>query len=923
MALWPECFAIATLRTTSVTAATLPLATRFAWTIFRTRRTFRSNPRWVVADARNGVQAAAIARRAAIYARRRGFVPVLVDVYGRLWDALADDLRDRALLLIGSFSSGVASSQAALLRAAAHSTRPHVLMTFRSTSAGRRSILVREARAAYGVSPAHRAAVAGSLTPDLARHIERAARAVEFQRTGRHAAAERLLREVAAALIRRHAFAPAAKTLVMLAKMLLERGRARDAEAVCEEAAQFAPSAEHDAVTVDARLWQIAARTDAGRLTDAESLCRALLLTGTLSSAQRAWARALLARTLLWQGRIDEAARLELSVADDSTPAADEDVVAFTLATSTRAFLACGHVFEAGQQARALLARLEGCTDLVPRLVAHTAHLRVLTTTGDLVLAGQSHTTVIELARHARAPLRAARARLIWHDALRRAGRTREAERELTYLSRLCRASPPLLRRAIDQRMASAPSPPSRAAMPGSSRTPRTSSMAVALMRLAQDEENESQALRRIIERVAADLQTSRIDLLSADAGPVSTLLSNGMGLPTHLGSRVLEAGIVLLPEVQHGGREVGVPVRLGTRLLAAIVCRWPLDREPPAHAIDVLEIAAAIAAPRVDALLSDARETARASTSIPELVGTSQAMADVRRAIERAAGAPFSVLIEGESGAGKEFVARAIHQLGPRRERRFCDVNCAALPDELLESELFGHARGAFTGAVADRAGLFEDADGGTLFLDEMPDLSLRGQAKLLRVLQQHEVRRLGETFSRRVDVRLVTATNRDMQVEVAAGRFRLDLLYRLDVIRLRIPPLRDRPEDVPTLAEHFWRASAVRVGSTAVLTHGVLADLARYHWPGNVRELQNVMAALAVEAPARGRVRSSLLPPAITGATSVTSRRLADARAQFERRCIEVTLARMGGNRTRAAAELGLSRQGLLKTMARLGLE
>ena len=246
--------------------------------------------------------------------------------------------------------------------------------------------------------------------------------------------------------------------------------------------------------------------------------------------------------------------------------------------------------------------------------------------------------------------------------------------------------------------------------------------------------------------------------------------------------------------------------------------------------------------------------------------------------------------------------------------------MNCAALPDDLLDSELFGHSRGAFTGAVADKAGLFEEADGGTLFLDEVPDLSPRGQAKMLRVLQQQEVRRVGETFSRKVDVRLVTAANRDMRAEADAGRFRSDLLYRLDVIRIRIPPLREHPEDVALLAQRFWRASAARVGSGATLTHGLLSDLARYHWPGNVRELQNVMAALAVAAPARGTVRASLLPA--TWSAGVTSGRLADARAQFERRCVEIALARAGGSRTRAAAELGLSRQGLLKTMARLGL-
>lgn len=357
--------------------------------------------------------------------------------------------------------------------------------------------------------------------------------------------------------------------------------------------------------------------------------------------------------------------------------------------------------------------------------------------------------------------------------------------------------------------------------------------------------------------------------------------------------------------------------------MLAGVVCRWPIDRQPPPEAVASLSLAAAIAAPRVDAFLTGRRESAAAVVSVPELIGVSTAMADVRRAIGRAAKAPFGVLIEGESGVGKELVARAIHQLSPRRERRFCDVNCAALPDELLESELFGHARGAFTGAVADKAGLFEEADGGTLFLDEVGELSPRGQAKLLRVVQQHEVRRVGETFTRKIDVRLVAAANRDMRTEATAHRFRSDLLYRLDVIHLRIPPLRERPEDIPVLARHFWRAVAERVGSNATLTHGVLRDLTRYQWPGNVRELQNVMAALAVAAPSRGRLGPAGLPAVITSAAGITSPRLPDARAQFERRFIEVALARAGGNRTRAAAELGLSRQGLLKTMERLGIQ
>jgi two-component system response regulator HydG len=172
-------------------------------------------------------------------------------------------------------------------------------------------------------------------------------------------------------------------------------------------------------------------------------------------------------------------------------------------------------------------------------------------------------------------------------------------------------------------------------------------------------------------------------------------------------------------------------------------------------------------------------------------------------------------------------------------------------------------------------------------------------------------------------VDVRVVSAVNRDLRAESEAGRFRQDLLYRLDVIRVRVPPLRERPEDIPVLAHHFWRTLAPRVGTRAALAQGTVTALARYSWPGNVRELQNVMSALAVAAPAHGQVRPSLLPHVVTGASVVSATRLADARLEFERRFIEIALARAGGRRAHAARELGLSRQGLLKMMARLGLE
>ncbi|OFW03701.1 MAG: hypothetical protein A3I61_02010 [Acidobacteria bacterium RIFCSPLOWO2_02_FULL_68_18] len=886
-------------------------------------------PRRIVAEAATPGEAAILVRRAAAEARARGFVPILASLYVRLRDGLAAELEDRTLLLIDGFGGDGDAARSALLEAAARSPRPHVLLTFRGgpgTSARRlpEGCVVREARAAYGPRVAVRESAAAASTPDVARHLLRASRAEEFQRSGRHAAAERLLRDVAGALIRRQARLPAAETLLMLGRALLERGRAAAADTVFAEAAQLAEAGPTAAVALDARLWQALARTDAGRLTDAESICRAVLLTETLAPERQAWASAALARVLCWQGRAREVRGWDAPAADAAEPQGDPVVAASTEATAVRLLLATGDVFQAGQRARLLVTRTDHSADPLIRAIAFTAHLRVLVAAGDLHLAAERVQEISALARAAHAPLRAARARLIWHLALRRAGRAREAGRELQRLSRFRRVAPVLLRRAIDVQLGDTTERPSRGTgvLDAQARTDASASLAVSLVHLVHEEDSDRRALERLLQRVADEVGPSRVDLVTADAGPPSAVLSAGTGLPTRLGVRVLEAGILIASELEPAGREVGLPVRCAGRLLAALVCRWPIDRQPPTCAVEVLNLAAAVAAPRVDAFLTDARETAGAATAVPELLGVSAAMAEVRRAIERAARAPFAVLVEGESGVGKELAARAIHQLSPRRERRFCDVNCAALPDELVESELFGHARGAFTGAVVERAGLFEEADGGTVFLDEVADLSPRGQAKLLRVVQQQEVRRIGESFARPIDVRLVTAANRDMRAEVAAGRFREDLLYRLDVIRIRIPPLGDRPEDIAVLAQHFWRAAAGRVGSAASLGHEVLGALARYHWPGNVRELQNVLAALAVAAPPRGRVRASLLPVAITGATAISSRTLVEARAQFERRLVEAALARAAGSRTRAAVELGLSRQGLVKTMARLGL-
>ena len=242
------------------------------------------------------------------------------------------------------------------------------------------------------------------------------------------------------------------------------------------------------------------------------------------------------------------------------------------------------------------------------------------------------------------------------------------------------------------------------------------------------------------------------------------------------------------------------------------------------------------------------------------------------------------------------------------------------ALTDELFEAELFGHTRGAFTGAVADRAGLFEEADRGTLFLDEVAELSSRAQAKLLRVVQEGELRRVGDNLPRRVDVRIIAATNRTLTAEATAGRFRRDLLFRLAVVRLDVPSLRTHAEDIGPLATHFWTQALTLTGGGATLSAGTIEALTRYDWPGNVRELQNVIAALAVRAPRRGVIGPSLLPQEIGYRCAAGRPTLAAARRDFERSYVRAAMQRAGGRSGLAAQELGLTRQGVAKLLKRL---
>jgi len=863
-------------------------------------------PRWIIVDSINARDIAHQAERISASASNRGFVPLGIDVYMRKLILGDGELDERTLLLLDTVGEPF-RSHSILLHAAARSPRPHLLLTFRRPMDQPSAHLVREARPAY-VAPA-----AGE-SRRVTELVLRAKRAGEFVASGRHAAAERLLRDVIAAVARRDSFVHASRLSITLATVLADRGRLADAYAALEGAIKFAQSSRAEALMIEARIRQATIRTAEAALVEAEALCRAVLEGPDMSPALRSWAHAVLAGALVWQGRAYEAPDIDVNKLSGLEPR----VVAEACEVKTRLLLAKGETFEAGRCVADLKVLAADSRDPVVQLIAHAADLAILTEAGDLVRAGEAFSAVVAAVRVAKIPLRDAWARLVWIDALRRGGDDQSARSHLTRVQRIEAVAPALLQREIRRRLSINISTPP-AVMPRQSR----SMVSIALLRTAQEDDDDMAAVRRVIARVAAELHASRLDVLSHAGGPPTIVCSAGEGLATKLGARVLETGLAIGPERQNGGLELGVPVRFASRVLAALVCRWPIDCAVSRDAGELTELATVMLAPRLDAWLAAGLDEAKSATAVPELLGVSEAMTTVRKAIVRAAAAPFTVLIEGESGVGKELVARGVHHLSARRERRFCDLNCAALPDELLESELFGHAKGAFSGAVVDRAGLFEEADGGTLLLDEVADLSPRAQAKLLRAIQQQEVRRVGESFSRKIDVRIIAAANRDMRAEAAAGRFRQDLLYRLDVIRIQIPPLRDRPDDIPLLAEHCWKTATARTGSHARLSPATLAELARYSWPGNVRELQNVIASLAVAAPQRGWVRPALLPAIIGATTTVLATRLADARLQFERKFVEVALARAAGNRARAARSLGLSRQGLLKTLARLGLD
>ena len=758
-----------------------------------------------------------------------------------------------------------------------------------------RVALVRESSPAY-VVPVRAGAVAP--TRSLGRILRDAPeRGAKLATRGRHAAAIRLLTRAARVLEARGEVNLAAASTEQMGR--IERARGRSDRAL--EAFHRARTVGNDGVLgVSAALGTGIIWTDDRRLDEAEAVLRSAqagaALLGDVNLEQRT--RRALARCLYWQRRYGDAVA---TLCKD-----DESVEA--LALKSRLALATDEIRAASSSAMRAWDLATRSDDL--RLVAAAARSLALVYAAignrEQVLRWVAEGTRASAAAHL--PLVGLRLRAIAGGAW---GQTALRHRQL----------PTLVRTELES--AHGASQGGRSATESDAGQERALRELHELLTTIHGAADDSAGLEALCCLLTERTRAATVQIVARAHVP-RMLARSGRPWQGDLSDvdRIL-AGGAAVSIASHDLRHAAEPISYGQEVIAVLCCRWPaglpIDR---AGASSRIKAAALAAAASVRALL-DRSQAPQVEAGMRELIGTSPPVVALRESIARAARSPFPILIEGESGSGKELVARGIHRLGARRDRRLCTINCAALTDDLLEAELFGHSRGAFTGAIGERAGLFEESDGGTLFLDEVGELSPRAQAKLLRVLQDGEVRRVGENLPRRVDTRVIAATNRRLDEEVAVQRFRADLRFRLDVVRIVVPPLRERATDVPALALHFWSEAAARVGSSASLAAETLAALSRYDWPGNVRELQNAIAALAVHAPRRGRVAPVLLPAHIAGGIKPGATSFEAARQEFERRYVRAALAQAAGHRSRAARTLGVSRQGLAKMLRRLGID
>jgi two-component system nitrogen regulation response regulator NtrX len=416
-------------------------------------------------------------------------------------------------------------------------------------------------------------------------------------------------------------------------------------------------------------------------------------------------------------------------------------------------------------------------------------------------------------------------------------------------------------------------------------------------------------------------LETARVDL------PDLVLLD--IWMPGMDGLETLENLKYLFPQITvimisgHGTIETAVKA---TKLGAFDFIEKPLS-------LDKVLISV-VNALRLKELSIENDELKRVAANEHELIGDTAVMADLREQIMRVAPTNASVLISGANGTGKELVARSIHYYSQRHTKTFIAINCAAIPEELIESELFGHERGAFTGALAQKKGKFDLADGGTLFLDEIGDMSLKTQAKVLRILQERCFERVGGTRMVTVDVRIIAATNKELDEEIRQGRFRQDLYYRLNVVPFRAPALRERAEDIPLLVQHFVNNFCRKEGrDPKMFLPDSLELLKRYHWPGNVRELKNIIERILIMTPGRtitcedipdlrdGRMAPELAPPTLDGALALAT--LREAREEFEREFIIQKLDENDWNISRTAEIIELERSNLHRKIKTYGID